>query len=201
MINKSGEHWFRDNCYNTLWIDHNIDENSTVVELGGYKGRWTDQIIKKYNPRLFVLEPIKEFYEDLKRRFSNDKVTVLNVGVSTQDKFVEFVIKEDSTSQYIEKNNSNTVMVELWAIEKLLELTGEVDLIQINIEGEEYPLLEYLIENDLIYKFKRLMIEFHFENKEGFPERRRKIQEKLNEKGYENLWNYDWLFEYWELKK
>jgi FkbM family methyltransferase len=201
MVDKSGEDWFRDDCYNTVWINHNINENSTVVELGGYKGRWTEKIKHLYNPKLFVLEPIKEFYEDLNRRFSSDKITVLNVGVSTENKFVEFAVKDDSTSQYIDKNGSTTALVELWSIEKLLELTGDIDLIQINIEGEEYPLLEYMIENDLIYKLKRLMIEFHFENKEGFPERRKLIQEKLAEKGYEKLWNYDWLFECWELKK
>ena len=77
-------------------------------------------------------------------------------------------MKDDSTSQYIDKSDTKTALVELWSIEKLLELTGDIDLIQINIEGEEYPLLEYMIKNDLIYKFKRLMIEFHFEKKKDF---------------------------------
>jgi hypothetical protein len=39
MIQKNGEDWFKEGCYETLWINHEIDENSTVLELGGYQGR------------------------------------------------------------------------------------------------------------------------------------------------------------------
>lgn len=184
-----------------MWIQHDINDNSTVVELGGYKGRWSEKIKQLYNPKMFILEPIKEFYDDLKARFESEKIKVLNVGVSTENKFVDFVVRDDSTSQYIDKKDSRTVTVELWSIDKLLEITGDVDLVQVNIEGEEFPLLEYLLDTDLIYKFKKLMIEFHFEGKEGFPERRKKIQERLMENGYEKLWDYEWLFECWELKK
>jgi FkbM family methyltransferase len=195
MIEKSSNDWFTEGCYDTLWIDHDINENSTVLELGGYKGRWVEKIKQKYNPRIFVLEPIKEYYEGLYNRFSSEKITVLNVGVSTVDKFVEFSVKDDSTSQYIKSNSSQ--LVELWSIDRLLELTGDVDLVQMNIEGEEYPILEYLIETGLIHKFKRLMIEFHFERDESFAKKRSMIQEKLSKIGYEKLWDYNWFFEYW----
>lgn len=199
-MEKGIDEWMSEGCYDTIWIEHDINENSTVLELGGYKGRWVEKIRQIYNPKIFILEPIKEYYEDLNNRFSSDKIKVLNVGISTEDKFVEFYLKEDSTSQYID-SASNTELVELWSIEKLFELTGDIDLVQMNIEGEEYPLLEYLIENDLIYKFKRLMIEFHFERRDNFSERRDNIQKKLAEKGYEKVWDYNWFFEYWVLKR
>ena len=168
MIQKTGEDWFKEGCYETLWINHEIDENCTVLELGGYQGRWTQKIKDLYNPKIFVLEPIKDFYNDLKTRFSSDKIKVLNVGVSTENKFVDFVIRDDATSLYIDKGNSHTERVELWSIEKLLEVTGEIDLVQINIEGEEYHLLNYMIDNNLIFNFKKMMIEFHYERKVRF---------------------------------
>jgi len=201
MIQKTGEDWFKEGCYETLWINHEIDENCTVLELRGYQGRWTQKIKDLYNPKIFVLEPIKDFYNDLKTRFSSDKIKVLNVGVSTENKFVDFVIRDDATSLYIDKGNSHTERVELWSIEKLLEVTGEIDLVQINIEGEEYHLLNYMIDNNLIFNFKKMMIEFHYERKEGYPEKRAMIQKKLEEKGYTKLWDYEWLFEYWVLNK
>jgi hypothetical protein len=102
---------------------------------------------------------------------------------------------------YIDKGNSHTERVELWSIEKLLEVTGEIDLVQINIEGEEYHLLNYMIDNNLIFNFKKMMIEFHYERKEGYPEKRAMIQKKLEEKGYTKLWDYEWFFEYWVLNK
>ena len=40
-------------CYDTIWIEHDINENSTVLELGGYKGRWVEKIRQIYNPKIF----------------------------------------------------------------------------------------------------------------------------------------------------
>ena len=128
-MEKGTDEWMSEGCYDTIWIEHDINENSTVLELGGYKGRWVEKIRQIYNPKIFILEPIKEYYEDINNRFSSDKIKVLNVGISTEDKFVEFYLKEDSTSQYID-SASNTELVELWSIEKLFELTGDWEVVE-----------------------------------------------------------------------
>jgi hypothetical protein len=83
------------------------------------------------------------------------------------------------------------------SIEDILNLSGQVSLCQINIEGYEYDLLEYLIETNKIQKLERIIIEFHGENMKDCIQRRKKIQDNLHGLGYEKLWDYDWFFEYW----
>jgi hypothetical protein len=79
-------------------------------------------------------------------------------------------------------------------------MTGEVDLCQMNIEGSEYDLLDYLISSGKILMIKRLMIEFHYERDDVFVSRRHEIQKGLIESGYKCVWNYEWVFEYWILE-
>jgi len=73
-------------------------------------------------------------------------------------------------------------------------------LCQINIEGYEYELLEYLIDTNTIQKLERLIIEFHGERINDCVNRRKKIQDNLYRLGYEKIWDYEWLFEYWVKK-
>jgi phospholipid N-methyltransferase len=67
-------------------INHQLDENSFVMDLGGYTGIWSQKIIDKYNCNVFIIEPVKEFYNILLDKYrDNPKVHILNVGVSTED--------------------------------------------------------------------------------------------------------------------
>lgn len=43
--------WIRDNGDNTHNLNYDLDENSIVMDLGGYTGVWAQQIIKKYNKK------------------------------------------------------------------------------------------------------------------------------------------------------
>jgi FkbM family methyltransferase len=199
----SFENWIRDNCYETIWVDHQINSNSVVIEFGGYLGRWSKEIQKRYNPNLFVFEPVTEFYDKIQQQFvGNNKVRVINEGVSLYNEEKIIYVNSDSTSvlensdytkyNYIEK------LVKFRSIDSILEITGKVDLCQINIEGYEYELLTYLISTKKIYNFNKMIIEFHFERDPVFQKNRRKIQEDLKDLGYRQVWNYDWVFECWE---
>ena len=41
--------WFKDDGDNTLRINYNLDETILFVDLGGYQGKFTQQIYDKYN--------------------------------------------------------------------------------------------------------------------------------------------------------
>ena len=71
-----------------------------------------------------------------------------------------------------------------------------VDLLQINIEGDEYSLLEDMIKTGFINKFSTIQIQFHL----GIPndiERRENIQKGLIQHGYKQKYNYDFVWEAW----
>ena len=75
--------WFRDRGDYTHNINYDLNENSIIIDLGGYTGVWAQQMIEKYNPFVYIVEPVTEFYDVLTKKFSNNsKVHSLNVGVS-----------------------------------------------------------------------------------------------------------------------
>jgi hypothetical protein len=73
----------------------------------------------------------------------------------------------------------------------------KVDLIQINIEGEEFYLFEQWIKSDILKKFRFIQIQFHRMG-ENYEEKRKSIQEGLINLGFKNKWDYDFVWESWE---
>ena len=197
---ESNDLWFRDNGNFTHAINYKIDENSMVIDLGGYFGLWADVIISKYNPYMTLVEPIPEFYNKLKDKFRNNpKVNVLNYGISDVNKVGELYLNGDGTSQY--SVNNTPISVNFIKIEKLLDLINRdsVELMQINIEGEEYNLLDDMIETGSISKFKNIQVQFHTFIENSII-RRSEIQNKLVEKNFSKLYDYPFVFEGWSQK-
>ena len=189
--------WFTDRGDYTHNITYDLNENSIVMDLGGYTGVWANQIIEKYNPNIYILEPIPEFYNGMVERFKdNNKVHLLNVGVSTKNKTDKLFLSSDGTSSNL--SSGKPINVEFNTIEIVLEKFGleEVDLIQINIEGDEYPLLENMLELGLVNKFKNIQIQFHL-GIEGDVVRRQRIHEGLKQNGFKIKFDYPFVWESW----
>lgn len=189
--------WFTDNGDNTHNINYDLNENSVIIDLGGYTGVWVQQMIEKYNPNVYILEPVTKFYEGMVNKFSNNpKVHLMNVGVSTEDKEGTIFINGDATSSNL--TNGESIGVKFNTIETVLEKWGltEVDLIQINIEGDEYPLLENMLETGIVNIFKNIQIQFHL-GVENDVERRDKIRNGLILNGFKNNFDYPFVWESW----
>ena len=70
-INK----WFLDNGDNTHIIDYEFNENSVIIDLGAYNGLWCEVLLKKLGllkPKIFLVEPVSEFCNNLVTKFSNN---------------------------------------------------------------------------------------------------------------------------------
>jgi FkbM family methyltransferase len=196
---ESGALWNKNDGNNTHALNYDLNENSTVIDLGGYHGIWANQIIRKYNPYLIITEPIPEFYDFLKNKFNNNsKVTILNYGISTSNYDGELFFNDDGTSKFIK--TSKTIKVKFITIQNLLSKINKtyIDLIQINIEGEEFSLLEKMLEDNTILMFKNIQIQYHTFIDNAF-ERRTKIQEKML-KFFNKNYDYPFIFEGWSLK-
>jgi hypothetical protein len=189
--------WFRDNGDYTHNINYELTENSVIMDLGGYTGVWAQQMIDKYNPNVYILEPVTNFYEGMVARFSNnDKVRLMNVGVGLEDKYGLIFMGGDGTSSNL--INGESINVRFNTIDNVLEKwnLNEVDLIQINIEGDEYPLLEHMLLNGSINKFNNIQVQFHL-GIENDIERRNKIRDGLIENGFKNKFDYPFVWESW----
>ena len=71
-----------------------------------------------------------------------------------------------------------------------------IDLIKINIEGDEFPVLKSLIDNDVIHMFKNIQVQFH----QFIPDSvnlRNWIREKLT-LTHKLTYDYEFVWENWE---
>ncbi len=189
--------WFSDNGDYTHNITYNLDENSVVIDLGGYTGVWAKQIIDKYNPYMYIIEPIPDFYNQMVSKFSNNnKVKLLNIGVGCENKNDVIFINGDATSSNL--STGRGINVKFNTIDTILDEynLNSVDLIQINIEGDEYPLLEHMLETGSINKFKNIQIQFHLGIVDDIK-RRNKIREGLVDNGFKINFDYPFVWESW----
>lgn len=189
--------WFADNGDNTHNLNYNLNENSIIIDLGGYTGVWAEQMIQKYNPNVYLVEPVTKFYEIMASKFSNNnKVHLMNVGIGTEDKDGIIFMGGDGTSSNLA--NGESINVRFNTINTVLEKWGlnEVDLIQINIEGDEYALLEQMLETGSINKFKNIQVQFHL-GIENDVKRRDKIRNGLTENGFKIKFDYPFVWEAW----
>lgn len=199
-LNTAGlDEFYSSNGLNKL-SDYNLTEESKILELGGYDGTWIGKMIGKYNPHVYVIEPIKEFHDEIKSKFSqNNKFNILNVGVSDFSYEGFIYLNGDSTSTYEENAEKRTASFK--TMEEILAMfdLDSVDVLQINIEGEEYKLMENMLTTGVIKKFKNIQIQFHT-GISDYEVRRNKIQEGLKENGFVSSFEYPFIWEGWKTK-
>jgi FkbM family methyltransferase len=197
-LNTSGlDEFYSSNGLNKLF-DYDLTDESKILELGGYDGTWISKMIDKYNPIVYAIEPIKEFYDDLRSKFSeNNKFQILNVGISDFSHDGLIYLNGDSTSAYSE--NAEKRLVSFKTMADIFELFGleHVDVLQINIEGEEYKLLEHMISTGIVNKFSNIQVQFHT-GIEDYESRRNTIHDGLRENGFISSFEYPFIWEGWK---
>ncbi len=189
--------WIRDDGDNTYNLDYNLNENSIIMDLGGYTGVWAQQMIDKFNPFVYIIEPVPKFYYGMVEKFKeNNKVTISNVGVGTENKDGIIRMSHDGTSSNL--TNGKEISVKFNTIETILNSfnLNEIDLIQINIEGDEYPILEHMLKTGSINKFRNLQIQFHYGIKNDVI-RRENIHNGLVANNFKPRFNYPFVWESW----
>ena len=136
------DRWNQDNGNETRILNYPLNENSLILELGAFEGWITQKALNKFNCKIIAVEPI--FCSSLQEKFKNeDKVIIECCGISDEEKNITLYVAGDATSQYTSVSQ-NEKQVICYPIEHFIEKhkIDVIDLVQINIEGEEYPLLE-----------------------------------------------------------
>jgi FkbM family methyltransferase len=194
------QRWVKDNGDKTHRINYPLNEESVIVDAGGYYGNWSKEILDRYGSRIFILEPMKEYYNEICNKFkNNDRVSVYNYGLSSKNDEIQIWVDNDSSSIYKPGKSQQNIQVK--SINYFLEEAGisKIDLFKINIEGAEYELLEDIIEKQIQNIIENIQVQFHV----FIPncnERRMKIQKDLS-KTHKCTYNYEFIWENWSLKK
>jgi FkbM family methyltransferase len=178
-------------------------ETPIIFDLGGHKGDWVQIALTKYPKSIiYVFEPIKLYYDLICDRFKSiNNVKVFNFAISDKTYETEISIEGDRSSIHFD---SKTIEKECIKVKNIREFLFEeqiffVDLIKINIEGEEYNLLEYLMNTPELCVFQNYVVQFH-RNIENHISRRNFILNNIK-KFYDIIFSVDFVWEGWSIKK
>jgi len=200
MTKQNFQKWFRDNGDKTHRLNYdNLSENSVVFDLGGYYGTWSEEIVKKYNPFIYIFEPIDSLYREIKKKFeSNPKIKVFNFGLSDINSTKHISLENDGSSFH--KISNNTLLCNVRNVVEFLneQNINKIDLIKINVEGDEFLILEKLLVEKKIQIFENIQVQFH----DFYPnaiQLRDNLQSKLS-LTHKLTYNYDFVWENWQKK-
>lgn len=139
----------------------NLNSESVVVDFGGYHGDWSYRINTLYAPQIYIVEPISQFFGFLEKRFAGDSnVTILPFAVGRTNTEKVFYISGDATGLYSSGPPDLVKFDSFLSVLNLIEYR-DINLASLNIEGGEYDLLDYLIEDGHIMRFQTLLVQFH----------------------------------------
>lgn len=191
--------WMRDNA-ERFNFQYDLNSDSNVLDLGGYKGDWAYEISKRYNSNIFIFEPVRSFYNNIKKRFKTvEKIHVYNYGVSSSTTNTEIALKKDGSSVFNVKQGSLTEVIRLVDIVQVINKHHfeKIDLIKINIEGGEFEVLPRLIYSKKIKLCKNLLTQFHPIVSDA-QTRYENIRKKLA-LTHHLTFDYPWVWENWKL--
>jgi FkbM family methyltransferase len=187
-----------------LLHEADIDSDSIVLDAGAYTGEWAQEIMDRYNPTIHAFEPDPRNYAQLKKKtLTNPRLISHDFGLGDKNETARMTLEYLGSTLFSDSNSTRDVPsaeVEIRDIVDTWKSMGlnRVDLMKINIEGAEFPLLERMIEADLLNKVDCFLIQFH-EWHPGAYRRRRKIRRALR-KTHRLEWDYHFVWEKWVLK-
>lgn len=198
MNNLTGiEKWRAADGDNTYALDWPLNEDSHVWEIGGFEGRWAQQIWDKFHCNITIFEPqywLSAPGGKLHQRFAGiDKIVIKPYGL------MEPPLKEwethiiggyetDGAGLYSKQPPFKGVSFRSIHSE-LGEFPSSIDLALMNIEGMEYELIPFLVSSGLISNFEYFWCQFHPGNSLPFDMRGVEIYALLD-RTHDLLWDF-----------
>ena len=170
---------------------------NNILDLGGFIGDSAIKLSTKNSKgKVFVFEPEKEKFKWITKNINlnglNEKISAFNYAVVFGNiKEMEFnKLGDFSPGSSIIKNKSLTQneIVDCINIKDVMNM-AEFDGLKCDIEGGEFEVIKYFLENPTDFKFKKGIIEWHF-NKDNLEQ----TEVLLNFLGYLKKENYYFFF-------
>lgn len=199
VFNITVNEWFKRGGDAAFLETHDLDQKSTVVDVGGFTGVWAEKIIQKYDPKFFILEPVKSFQNVLDTKFSNNpKVKILKHGLGTPGNF-QISLSGDASSIFDSADEVATETISISSFDDFILKNSieSIDLLQINIEGAEYDLFDQILSSSFLTNIKKIQVQFHL-NVGNAVEKRDSIRTRLSSTHHNTL-NFPFVWETWEL--
>lgn len=192
--------WTRDDG-EELRLSYDLNENSLIMDVGGYEGKWAEEIHKRYGSKIFIFEPVSSFCADITKRLGHEPDIILfPFGLSGTTTTTDVLLDANSSSVFEQgvREGADHETIKLVAGSDFFRDhdVKSVDLLKLNIEGGEYDLLDNLIENRLVARIDNIQVQFH-EFVPNAAERMKKIQDALL-KTHHTTYQYPFVWENWK---
>ncbi len=191
--------WCKESGEDSLRYNYPLTSESTVFDIGGYRGSFVREIVARYDPRVFVFEPVPQFFEQLWAEFgTNPKVKICDYGLSDVDSVSQMTLANEGSTIYATGEMQNTVRLrDIQSVVRELGI-GRIDLIKINIEGGEYKLLRRMLETGLVSACEDLQVQFHsfYPNSQGLRSEIRSALQRTHFLTYD----YPFVWENWRMR-
>jgi FkbM family methyltransferase len=188
--------WRRDRGEARRYRFANLSADSVVVDLGGFRGDWTQRMFDQFGCFFHVFEPHPRFAGELTRQFAEvPRIKVHPVALASQDGWFELSDLGDASSAF--RRGDATVRCRSVEAASYLDKQGiePIDAIKINIEGGEFDLLPHLVASGVIGSIGTLQVQFH-RLSEDSPAQRDAIRVQL-QATHRETWCYPFVWEEW----
>lgn len=169
-------------------VDFPLKPGAVVLDIGGYKGRWSLEMAKRYpESRIFFFEPQEWAFKIAKGELSEfPGVQLYKYGLGVESGIFEMEEFETDGASFIlghsqrqQAGEGHLVAMEDWLIAAQAERgLDRIDLIMMNIEAYEFKLIPYMIEKGILQRVGYFMCQFHprnYEQQDEFEDLRKKL--------------------------
>jgi FkbM family methyltransferase len=172
-----------------------LGPEDVVIDAGGYRGEWTDEILCRYGCRSIILEPVPSFAERLTSRYrNNSRVEVVAAALGRANGTVGLTLAENSSTITGAGMDLQVPLIDVTEFIDARQLE-EVGCMKLNIEGGEYDVLERLAEAELLGRVRCFLIQFHNLSEES-ERRRQQICMQLSQQ-HSIIFQFPFVWECW----
>ncbi|HJH55547.1 MAG TPA: FkbM family methyltransferase, partial [Brachyspira hyodysenteriae] len=186
--------------YYNILLD--INENDICIDCGTNMGLFT-RLVDVQKGICYSFEPNTSLYNHLSKRYKDSKkIYIYNNAVSNKNEKVKFFTSGDNyvndqaftmsyemTDNYIEVDS---IKFSDFIKNDILTKHDFIYLIKIDIEGEEFNVLEDLINENIYKKVGYIFVETHERFFENGEERLNKIKKLIEDNNIKNIY-LDWI--------
>ena len=177
--------------------DHQIwslRPKAKVLVLGGYTGLSTAMYAKTAE-RVFSLEPVEQFRLQMEATLDRvANVDVLDFAADKSDGTLSLSLGGDGTSA-VRNVGSTLIEVPSRDISAIIEEFGPFELMEVNIEGGEYSVIERLAETDKAKSVDKILVQFHDVGPNS--DMLRSSAHRQLSLSHMRVWSYEWVWELW----
>jgi FkbM family methyltransferase len=183
--------WFRDDGEEIAWRDLPL-AGEPCLDVGGYRGDWTAELLMRYGARSIVFEAVPEYAEHIRHRFRrNPLVTVHAAALGTSSGKAEIALASDGSSL---TGAGRRIPIDVVDVAEVFAQHPTIGCMKLNVEGAEYDLLDRMALLGLLARVASFRIQFHGAENAG---RRAAIRRALSP-SHQLVFDYPFVWERWD---